>query len=71
MRSGGRWTISCARRAHREPRPGVERVRLPGEAGLRRRREQNAAGVALYPTIMPAIAPWADKLGVAPPAPLP
>jgi LDH2 family malate/lactate/ureidoglycolate dehydrogenase len=53
------------------PRPGVERVRVPGEAGLRRRREQGAAGVALYPTIMPAIAPWADKLGVPPPAALP
>jgi len=46
------------------PRPGVERVRLPGEAGMRRLREQRERGVALYPTIMPALAPWADKLGV-------
>jgi L-lactate dehydrogenase len=52
--------------AHRsKPRPGVERVRLPGEAGMRRYRDQREHGVALYPTIMPALAPWAEKLGVA------
>ncbi len=50
------------------PRPGVARVRLPGEAGMQRYRAQQADGVALYPTIMPALAPWAEKLGVAPPA---
>lgn len=50
-----------------KPRPGVERVRLPGEAGLRRYREQQENGVALYPTIMPTLLPWAEKLGVAPP----
>jgi L-lactate dehydrogenase len=47
-----------------KPRPGVERVRLPGEAGLRRYRDQRANGVVLYPTIMPALVPWAEKLGV-------
>jgi len=46
------------------PRAGFERVRLPGEAGLRRRAEQLARGVELYPTILPALAPWAEKLGV-------
>lgn len=50
------------------PRPGVERVRLPGEGGMRRYREQKANGVALYRTIMPALQPWAEKLGVAMPA---
>jgi LDH2 family malate/lactate/ureidoglycolate dehydrogenase len=49
------------------PRPGFERVRLPGEAGLRRRAEQLASGVELYPTILPALTPWAEKLGVAMP----
>ncbi len=49
------------------PRPGFERVRLPGEAGLRRRAEQLAQGVELYPAIMPALAPWAQRLGVAVP----
>ena len=46
------------------PRPGVDRVRVPGEAGMKRRREQLANGVALYPAIMPALEPWAAKLGI-------
>jgi LDH2 family malate/lactate/ureidoglycolate dehydrogenase len=54
-----------ARAAHEStPRPGVDRVRVPGEAGMKRRREQLANGVALYPAIMPAIEPWAAKLGI-------
>jgi L-lactate dehydrogenase len=51
-----------------KPRPGVDRVRLPGERGLQRFREQTAHGVALYPTIMPALAVWAEKYGVPIPA---
>jgi len=50
------------------PRPGFDRVRLPGEAGLRRRAAQLARGVDLYPSIVPALTPWAAKLGVALPA---
>lgn len=53
-----------------KPRAGVDRVRLPGERGMQRYREQLADGVELYPTILPALAPWAKKLGVAPPSPL-
>ena len=52
------------------PRPGIERVRLPGEAGLRRREKQLRDGVALYPAIMPALTDWANKLGVTPPDPI-
>ncbi len=52
------------------PRAGVERVRLPGEAGMKRLREQRERGVALYPTILPALAPWAEKLGVDAPRPV-
>lgn len=52
------------------PRAGFERVRLPGESGLRRRAAQLAQGVELYPGIMPALAPWAQKLGVNVPAAL-
>ena len=47
-----------------KPRVGTARVRLPGEAGMTRFKEQREKGVALYPTIMPGIAPWAEKLGV-------
>lgn len=54
-----------------KPRPGVDRVRVPGEAGMRRLREQRALGVALYPSILPALLPWSAKLGVAPPPNVP
>ena len=50
-----------------KPRPGTARVRLPGEAGMARLKEQREKGVALYPSIMPALVPWAEKLGVAAP----
>ncbi len=46
------------------PRPGFDRVRLPGETGLRRREEQRANGVELYATIMPSLAPWSEKFDV-------
>jgi len=52
-----------------KPRPGTARVRLPGEAGMARLREQRERGVALYPTILPALVPWTEKLGVALPKP--
>lgn len=51
------------------PRPGDARVRLPGERALALYREQSARGVALYPGIMPALEPWAARLGVAAPRP--
>lgn len=50
------------------PRTGFERVRLPGENGLRRRAEQLCHGVDLHPTILPALRPWAEKFGVPIPA---
>jgi LDH2 family malate/lactate/ureidoglycolate dehydrogenase len=50
------------------PRVGFERVRLPGESGLRRRAEQLAQGVELHPAILPALNPWAEKLGVLRPS---
>jgi LDH2 family malate/lactate/ureidoglycolate dehydrogenase len=59
------WVADACRKT--APRPGFDRVRLPGEAGLRRREKQLADGVELYPGIMPALAPWSEKLGVAPP----
>lgn len=55
--------VAAACRAN-APRRGFERVRLPGEAGLRRRRDQLARGVELYPGILPGLAPWAQKLGL-------
>jgi L-lactate dehydrogenase len=46
-------------------RKGFERVRLPGESGVRRRRQQLEHGVELHPGIIPALVPWGEKLGVA------
>jgi LDH2 family malate/lactate/ureidoglycolate dehydrogenase len=62
------WLVDACHDA--TPRPGVERVRLPGENGLKRRRDQVANGVALFPAIMPSLQPWAEKLAVALPASL-
>ncbi|MBE0612282.1 MAG: Ldh family oxidoreductase [Burkholderiales bacterium] len=50
------------------PRPGVDQVRLPGQKGLLRRERQLREGVAMEPSILPALAPWAEKFGVAVPA---
>lgn len=60
----------AAARHNATPRLGVTRVRLPGEHGLARYREQRDRGVALFPTILPALAPWPAQLGVALPAEL-
>jgi L-lactate dehydrogenase len=62
------WMANACRNT--PPRPGFDRVRLPGESGLAKRRHQLAHGVELYSSVMPALAPWARKFGVAPPAPL-
>lgn len=56
-------------RASRPAKPG-QPVRTPGERGMELAGRQRAQGVALYPAILPALAPWADKLGVAMPSAL-
>jgi LDH2 family malate/lactate/ureidoglycolate dehydrogenase len=58
------WLVDACHAA--TPRPGVDHVRLPGENGMARFREQRAHGVRLHPTIMPALEPWCAKLGVVP-----
>jgi LDH2 family malate/lactate/ureidoglycolate dehydrogenase len=52
-----------------QPRDPARPVRLPGERALARKREQLQSGVALHPSILPALQPWATRLGVPlPPA---
>ncbi|HZI83980.1 MAG TPA: Ldh family oxidoreductase [Casimicrobiaceae bacterium] len=51
------------------PRPGVDRVRLPGERGLAHYRDALEHGVPLYSKILPALAEWAEKYGVPMPEP--
>ena len=46
-------------------RPGDPAVRLPGERALKLREEQLVRGVRLYPSILPALRPWAEKFGVS------
>mgnify|MGYP001459654421 CR=1 FL=1 len=64
-----RQTGAVTRRC-RESRPAKAGtpVRTPGEHGLKLAAQQRAHGVALYPTIMPALEAWAGKLGVAVPS---
>jgi L-lactate dehydrogenase len=52
------------------PRAGQEAVRLPGERGLRRKREQLANGVSLSRTIVEGLAEWAQRCAVGMPQPL-
>jgi LDH2 family malate/lactate/ureidoglycolate dehydrogenase len=59
------WLVDACHEA--TPRPGGARVRIPGENGLARYRAQRANGVALHPTIMPALQVWATKLAIDPP----
>ena len=47
------------------PMPGVESVRLPGERGLAHKRRANAKGLSLYPGILDALQPYAEKFGIA------
>jgi LDH2 family malate/lactate/ureidoglycolate dehydrogenase len=53
--------------ASRPAQTGVP-VRTPGERGFDLAQSQKQSGVALYESIMPALTPWASKLGVAVPA---
>jgi len=49
------------------PVPGGGPVRLPGGNAMNNKRRALAEGVVLHPGILPALRPWADKFGVAPP----
>jgi L-lactate dehydrogenase len=50
--------------------PGHPAVRMPGEAALARRARQLREGVALHPAVLPALAPWAERLHVPLPEPI-
>ncbi len=45
-------------------------VRMPGDSALKLRETQLDQGVALHPSIMPALGKWGEKLGVTSPEPL-
>jgi L-lactate dehydrogenase len=60
------WIAGACR--NNPPWPGSGSVKLPGERGLKRRREQLQHGVELNAEIMPALAPWAKRHAVPLPA---
>jgi L-lactate dehydrogenase len=47
------------------PRPGVERVRLPGDRAAQRRRDALTNGLNLHPGIIDKLRPWAERYGEA------
>jgi len=49
---------------------GDPAVQMPGEGALRRRAEQMAAGVRLYPGIFESLQEWAAELAVEVPSPI-
>jgi len=65
-----RQTEHIARACRQSPAPaGGQPVRLPGERGLARKREQLEHGVALHPAILPALAARAAQARIVAPAP--
>jgi L-lactate dehydrogenase len=66
-----RETTRLAELCHATPvAPERPPVRLPGEAALARRAAQLRDGVALRPSTLESLRPWAGRLGVAMPLPL-
>lgn len=62
------WLAQACR--DNSPRPGVERVRLPGEGGLNKKRAALESGLTLYPGIMAKLEELAGKYGVRMPHPM-
>src|SRR5688572_12470005 len=63
------WIAQACR--NNPPRAGVDAVRMPGERGLARRREQLANGVALHEDILPPLQEWSTRFSVPIPTPVP
>ncbi|UUX51113.1 Ldh family oxidoreductase [Nisaea acidiphila] len=53
-----------------KPVAGGPPVRLPGQSAIAKRAASSSGGVALYPGIIDALAPWAEKYGLVPPVPI-
>jgi L-lactate dehydrogenase len=56
------WLADACRAS--APRPGVDRVRVPGENALARKRKALTSGVVLYPGVIGALRPFAERLAV-------
>jgi L-lactate dehydrogenase len=62
------WIVQACRAS--APRDPAQPVRLPGEHALARKRDARSRGVALHPSVLPAIEPWARRMGVPAPQPI-
>lgn len=62
------WLANACR--SNPPRPGVERVRVPGEQALVSKDICEREGLALYPGILNSLRLWAERLDVPYPQPL-
>ncbi len=60
------WLVNACR--ENPPRPGVDRVRVPGENAMKLRRAALEHGVALTPLIVSGVRTCAEKLGISMPA---
>ena len=60
------WLADACR--NNPPRPGVERVRLPGDQAMSRLRTAMRDGVPLARTVVDALLPYAERCGVQFPA---
>lgn len=67
MRQTGFVAAACR---SNPPAPGVEAVRLPGQAALARKRKALADGLLLHPGIMDALLPFAEEFDLPTPAPI-
>jgi LDH2 family malate/lactate/ureidoglycolate dehydrogenase len=52
------------------PRPGFDAVRMPGDRGLARKKEQECGGIVLHPTIVPMLKDCAQRYRMQVPEPL-
>ena len=62
------WLVDACHAS--SPRPGVERVRVPGDQAAERRAASKVSGVALAPAIVEALVPLGRRLGIECPPPL-
>jgi LDH2 family malate/lactate/ureidoglycolate dehydrogenase len=65
-----RQTGAVAQQCHASrPADPSAPVRTPGEKGLALAQRQRDTGLALHPSILPSLEPWARKFGIAMPSP--
>ena len=66
MKRQAQWIAHACR--DNPPRTDADAVRMPGERGLAKRRDQLEHGVALHADILPALHEWSTRLSVPMPA---